>query len=73
MRAPIRVSLIVAAVVVSTTGCAALRTVATTTLHPKATAKSARDVAACEKMCDVTGDAESNQAAVDRCKKDCRE
>lgn len=74
MRALTRVSLVVVALVVSaSTGCAALRNVASAAVRPKATAKSARDVAACEKMCEVAGDAESNKAAVDRCKQDCRD
>ncbi len=38
----------------------------------KATAKSQKDIAACEKMCDVAGDAEGNASAVSSCKKDCR-
>jgi hypothetical protein len=69
-----RASLVALILVASTTtGCAALRSVALNAARPKATAKSDRDVAACEKMCEVAGDAESNKAAVDRCKKDCRE
>jgi hypothetical protein len=69
-----RASLLALALVVSSTaGCAALRSAALTAAQPKAAAKSSREIAACEKMCEVAGDAESNKAAVDRCKKDCRE
>jgi hypothetical protein len=53
-----------------TSGCALLRA-ASHTPH-SASAKSAKEIAACEKMCEVAGDAESNKGAVDRCKKDCR-
>jgi hypothetical protein len=55
-----------------TSGCAVLRSVVGGT-HKAASAKSAKDVAACEKMCEVAGNAEENKAAVDRCKKDCRD
>jgi hypothetical protein len=54
-------------------GCAALRNVASAAARPRATAKSAKDIAACEKMCEVAGDAENKADAVDRCKADCRE
>lgn len=56
------------AVIAATAGCSALRGVGTR----KATAKSDKDIAACEKMCTVAGDAENNKSAVDACKKDCR-
>lgn len=35
-------------------------------------ARSQKDIAACEKMCEVAGDAEKNASAVTACKKDCR-
>ncbi len=74
MRAMTRLSVIVVALALgATTGCAALRTAAAAAVRPKAEAKSAREIAACEKMCEVAGDAESNKDAVDRCKKDCRD
>ncbi len=36
-----------------------------------AKAKSDKEIAACEKMCSMAGDAEDNQAAVADCKKSC--
>jgi hypothetical protein len=63
---------LVAATLVLSGGCAALREAAAASLRPKAEAKSEKDVRACEKMCEVAGDAESNPRAVDRCKADCR-
>jgi hypothetical protein len=56
-------------VCIGLSGCALLRAGRS---HSSASAKSAKDIAACEKMCEVAGDAESNKGAVDRCKKDCR-
>lgn len=57
-----------ALVVVATVGCSSLKGLST----KKASAKSTRDIAACEKMCTVAGDAENNKSAVDACKQDCR-
>ncbi len=61
----------------SISGCAALREIASNSLksESKATPKqrSAKEVAACEKMCSVAGDVDDKAAAVDKCKKQCRE
>ena len=61
----------------ATVGCAGLSKAAAAAAHNangnKATAKSAKDVAACEKMCAVAGDAEDNKAAVEKCQKKCGE
>ena len=66
-----RISVVVAALGLSfVMGCSTLRSVAGAS--PKATAKSAKEVAACEKMCAVAGDAEDNSAAVANCKKKCQ-
>jgi hypothetical protein len=74
MRKPFRpVTLVVTCLLLGSTGCAGLRQLTSTSLRPKAAAKSAKDVAACEKMCEVAGDAEKNPGAVERCKADCRE
>ncbi|MBM4279980.1 MAG: hypothetical protein FJ137_04260 [Deltaproteobacteria bacterium] len=72
MRSPDRV-LALALTVVLASSCAALKDIAASAARPRASAKSAKDIAACEKMCEVAGNAESNAAAVDRCKADCRE
>lgn len=37
-----------------------------------ATGATAKDCAACEKMCAVAGDVEKKAAAVDQCKADCK-
>lgn len=34
--------------------------------------RSQKDIAACEKMCEMAGDAEGKSGAVADCKKDCR-
>jgi hypothetical protein len=74
MQTVARVSVVVAALGLSfLMGCSTLRSVAGSPKHTEtATAKSAKDVAACEKMCSVAGDAEDNKSAVDNCKKKCQ-
>ncbi len=72
MPTPTRL-LALALTVVVASSCAVLRDIAATATRPRASAKSSKDIAACEKMCEVAGDAENNKAAVDRCKADCRE
>lgn len=77
---PLEVSLkhaaaLVAVLALSLTGCGSLSKAARnlTATDAKATAKSEKDVAACEKMCSVAGDAEGNSAAVEKCQKKCRQ
>lgn len=66
---------LVAVLVLSLSGCGGLSKAARnlTANDTKATAKSAKDVAACEKMCSVAGDAEGNSASVEKCQKKCRQ
>lgn len=68
---------VAALLVCGMTGCSTLRSIASDTLKSdsKASAKqrSAKEVAACEKMCSVAGDVDDKQAAIDNCKKQCRE
>ena len=75
MQTVARVSVVVAALGLSfVMGCSTLRSVAGSSSgarHNNATAKSAKEVAACEKMCSVAGDAEDNKAAVESCKAKC--
>jgi len=61
-----------AAVFALTVGCSSLRSLSGASSKQNAGAKSQKDVAACEKMCEVAGDAEANKSAVSNCKKDCR-
>jgi hypothetical protein len=53
------------------TGCQVARALLTTT-DARPAARSQKDIAACEKMCEVAGDAEKKSHAVSSCKKDCR-
>jgi hypothetical protein len=62
---------LIAAVLVAlsfTSACAGLRA----GKGAKAQNNSAKDCAACAKMCEVAGDAENNAAAVNDCKADCQ-
>jgi hypothetical protein len=61
-----------AAVFALSLGCTSMKGLTGRRTTEKATAKSQKDIAACEKMCAVAGDAEGNAAAVTACKKDCR-
>ncbi len=74
MQTIARISVVAAALGLSfVMGCSTLRSVAGSTRSgEKATAKSDKDVAACEKMCSVAGDAEDNKSAVANCKKKCQ-
>lgn len=63
--------LLSALVLAATVGCAGLKVPSGGGGGGKASAKSAKDVAACEKMCAVAGDAEDNKAAVEKCQKKC--
>lgn len=61
-----------AALLAFTVGCAGLQRAAAGA--GKASAKSDKsDIAACEKMCAVAGDAEDNKAGVEKCKKKCHD
>lgn len=75
MQTVARVSVVVVALGLSfVMGCSTLRSVAgTSPKHaPTATAKAtAKEIAACQKMCSVAGDAEDNKAAVEKCQKKC--
>jgi hypothetical protein len=68
---------VVALLVMGASGCSTLRSIASETLKSdsKATTKqrSAKEVAACEKMCSVAGNVDDKEAAIDKCKKQCRE
>ena len=61
---------------VAVTGCSTLRTLTSSTSsaksEKKAQAKSKEDIAACEKMCEVAGNAEDNKGAIANCQKKCR-
>lgn len=74
MQTVARALIIVAAVgLTSVMGCSTLRAVAAAASKSpeKATQKSAKEIAACEKMCSVAGDAEGNAAAIKNCKTKC--
>ncbi len=61
-----------AAVLAFTLGCAGLTKAAAGGGRASAKSeKSSKDIAACEKMCAVAGDAEDNKAAVEKCQKKC--
>lgn len=63
-----------AALLAFTVGCAGLSRAAASAGKASAKSeKSAKDVAACEKMCSVAGDAEDNKAAVEKCQKKCHQ
>ncbi len=68
---------VVALLMSGVSGCSTLRSIASDTLKSdsKTTTKqrSAKEVAACEKMCSVAGNVDDKQAAIDNCKKQCRE
>jgi hypothetical protein len=53
------------------TGCQVARALLTTS-DARPAARNQKDIAACEKMCEVAGDAEKKDHAVAACKKDCR-
>lgn len=53
-------------------GCQTARSILGSASARPAAARSQKDIAACEKMCEVAGDAEKNASAVTSCKKDCR-
>jgi hypothetical protein len=59
-----------AALFAVTMGCSSLRSLAGASAKPAA--KSQKDIAACEKMCEMAGDADANKGAVTKCQKDCR-
>ncbi len=65
------VACVLTAIVTLGTGCQVARALLTTT-DARPTARSQKDIAACEKMCEVAGDAEKKDHAVSSCKKDCR-
>ena len=57
-----------------TVGCSSLSRIAkSTAARAEASEKSEKDIAACEKMCAVAGDADDNKAAVENCQKKCRQ
>jgi hypothetical protein len=62
----------VAALFAVTMGCSTVRSLVGNSTGGKAAAKSQKDIAACEKMCELAGDADKNKAAVTACQKDCR-
>jgi uncharacterized lipoprotein YajG len=69
---PVRVAaLVLTAFVAFGAGCQTTQSVLGASARPAA-ARSQKDIAACEKMCEVAGDAEQNASAVAACKKDCR-
>jgi hypothetical protein len=53
------------------TGCQVARALLTTS-DARAATRNPKDIAACEKMCEVAGNAEKKDRAVEACKKDCR-
>jgi|GEM_PF-808264 len=60
------------AVSTATMGCNSLRSIASASTGAKPAAKSKKDIAACEKMCEMAGDADANKGAITKCQKDCR-
>jgi hypothetical protein len=61
-----------AALFAVTMGCSSLRSLASAGTGAKPAAKSQKDIAACEKMCEMAGDADANKGAITKCQKDCR-
>jgi uncharacterized lipoprotein len=68
-------AVLVAVLALALSGCGSLSKAARNlrSNDTKASAKSEKDVAACEKMCSVAGDAEGNSVAVEKCQKKCRQ
>ncbi len=62
----------IAALLAVTMGCSTVRSLVGSSTGGKAAAKSQKDIAACEKMCELAGNADKNKAAVTSCQKDCR-
>jgi hypothetical protein len=65
-------ALVLSAFVAVGAGCQTARSLLGGASARPAAARSQKDIAACEKMCEVAGDAEKNSSAVSACKKDCR-
>lgn len=65
-------TLAVTAIFALTMGCSTVRSLVGSSTGGKAAAKSQKDIAACEKMCELAGNADKNKAAVTSCQKDCR-
>jgi hypothetical protein len=64
-------ALVLSAFVALGTGCQTARSLLSGA-NARPAARSQKDIAACEKMCEVAGDAEKNASAVTACQKDCR-
>ena len=65
-------ALALCAVAVFSSGCTTAKSLLGRSSAKTSATRSEKDIVACEKMCEMAGDSESNSSAVTNCKKDCR-